>query len=72
MLEERRLAWVARGTDRPKKRPDPWGGRDFEVRTGHAINLEEPERFNQTLDDFFAAVEEGRWHTTPDDSRSVY
>ncbi len=30
------MAWVARGTDRPKKRPDPWGGRDFVVRIGHA------------------------------------
>ncbi len=41
-------------------------------KTGHAINLEEPERFNQALDDFFAAVEDGRWHPTPDASRSVY
>ena len=54
------------------KRLLPAAGLRIFPKTGHAINLEEPERFNQALDDFFAAVEEGRWHTTPDDSRSVY
>ena len=29
--------------------------------TGHAVNLEEPAAFNQHLDDFFDAVENGRW-----------
>jgi pimeloyl-ACP methyl ester carboxylesterase len=29
--------------------------------TGHAVNLEEPELFNRTLDDFFHHVECGRW-----------
>jgi pimeloyl-ACP methyl ester carboxylesterase len=29
--------------------------------TGHTINLEEPDLFNQGLDRFFAAVEAGRW-----------
>jgi pimeloyl-ACP methyl ester carboxylesterase len=29
--------------------------------TGHALNLEEPELFNRSLDDFFHQVEEGRW-----------
>ena len=29
--------------------------------TGHAVNLEEPAAFNQHLDDFFHAVENGRW-----------
>lgn len=30
-------------------------------RTGHVVNLEEPALFNQTLSDFFHAVETGRW-----------
>lgn len=29
--------------------------------TGHTINLEEPDLFNQGLDRFFATVEAGRW-----------
>lgn len=30
-------------------------------RSGHAINLEEPVKFNQLLGDFFHQVEHGRW-----------
>jgi pimeloyl-ACP methyl ester carboxylesterase len=29
--------------------------------TGHALNLEEPDLFNRSLDDFFHQVEIGRW-----------
>ncbi|HET7031473.1 MAG TPA: alpha/beta hydrolase [Candidatus Limnocylindrales bacterium] len=29
--------------------------------TGHAVNTEEPDVFNRLLDDFFHAVEAGRW-----------
>jgi pimeloyl-ACP methyl ester carboxylesterase len=29
--------------------------------TGHALNLEEPDLFNQTVGDFFHQVESGRW-----------
>src|SRR5438094_448415 len=29
--------------------------------TGHALNLEEPDLFNQALADFFHPVETGRW-----------
>ncbi len=29
--------------------------------TGHALNLEEPDLFNRSLDDFFHQVETGRW-----------
>ncbi len=54
------------------KRLLPAAGLRIFPKTGHAINLEEPERFNQALDDFFAAVEDGRWHPTPDASRSDY
>jgi proline iminopeptidase len=38
-------------------------------KTGHAINLEEPALFNQTLDMFLTLVEAGRWH--PRDPRSI-
>jgi pimeloyl-ACP methyl ester carboxylesterase len=54
------------------KRLLPAAGLRIFPKTGHAINLEEPERFNQALDDFFAAVEDGRLHPTPNASRSVY
>jgi len=37
--------------------------------TGHAVNLEEPDLFNRTLDDFFHQVESGRWRRR--DPRSV-
>ncbi len=30
-------------------------------RTGHTCNLEEPELFNRTVQDFLSAVESGRW-----------
>ncbi len=30
-------------------------------RSGHAMNLEEPEAFNRALTEFFLAVEQGRW-----------
>ncbi len=38
-------------------------------RTGHALNLEEPDAFNAHLDDFFHQVEAGRW--TLRDPRSL-
>ena len=30
-------------------------------RTGHTINLEEPQLFNQVVEEFLHAVELGRW-----------
>lgn len=38
-------------------------------RTGHAVNLEEPEAFNGAVQDFLGAVERGRW--APRDPRSL-
>jgi pimeloyl-ACP methyl ester carboxylesterase len=38
-------------------------------RSGHTINLEEPDAFNRALLEFFAAVEQGRW--APRDPRSL-
>ncbi len=32
-------------------------------RTGHAMNLEEPDAFNALVDDFLATVDAGRWET---------
>jgi len=39
-------------------------------KTGHAVNLEEPALFNQTLADFIARVEGGIW--PPRDPRSIH
>jgi proline iminopeptidase len=38
-------------------------------KTGHVVNLEEPDLFNRTLAEFLARVEAGRW--PPRDPRSV-
>ena len=38
-------------------------------RSGHTINLEEPEAFNRALLDFFTVVDEGRWSRR--DPRSI-
>ncbi len=37
--------------------------------TGHAVNVEEPDLFNQLTDDFLALVDSGRWR--PRDPRSL-
>lgn len=43
------------------KRTIPACGLCVLPRTGHTINLEEPDAFNRSLADFFAMVEAGRW-----------
>jgi len=43
------------------KRVIPRAGLAFFPRTGHTLNLEEPELFNRTVQDFLLAVEAGRW-----------
>jgi pimeloyl-ACP methyl ester carboxylesterase len=43
------------------KRTLPRAGLWVCPRTGHAINLEEPEAFNRELAAFFSTVERGRW-----------
>jgi pimeloyl-ACP methyl ester carboxylesterase len=43
------------------KRTIPTAGLLVMPRTGHTINLEEPEAFNRAIDEFFAAVAGGRW-----------
>jgi hypothetical protein len=32
-------------------------------RTGHAVNLEEPAAFNHAVQEFFSAVERGKWRS---------
>ena len=54
------------------KRLLPAAGLSVFPKTGHAVNLEEPELFNRTLGAFFDAVDGGRWSSTPDASRSPY
>jgi pimeloyl-ACP methyl ester carboxylesterase len=43
------------------KRTIPAAGLVVFPRSGHAINLEEPEAFNRVVADFLVAVEEGGW-----------
>ena len=39
----------------------PTAGLEIFPKTGHAINLEEPDRFNRSLLDFLTAAESGKW-----------
>lgn len=50
------------------KRTLPSSGLLVLPKTGHTLNLEEPEAFNRAVLDFIATVEAGRW--TPRDPRS--
>jgi pimeloyl-ACP methyl ester carboxylesterase len=43
------------------KRTIPSAGLWMVPRTGHAVNLEEPAAFNQSIEQFFGSVERGRW-----------
>ncbi|MHA1154009.1 MAG: alpha/beta fold hydrolase [Alphaproteobacteria bacterium] len=51
------------------KRAIPSAGLAVLPKTGHTINLEEPEAFNRLLTEFFDSVESGRWE--PRDPRSI-
>ena len=51
------------------KRAIPAAGLAILPKSGHGINLEEPELFNRLLEDFFHQVESGRW--APRDKRST-
>src|SRR5258708_8824485 len=50
------------------KRAIPGAGLAILPKSGHGINLEEPELFNRLLEDFFHQVESRRW--TPRDPRA--
>ena len=43
------------------KRSIPSAGLTLLPKTGHALNLEEPDLFNRLLDDFVHQVDAGRW-----------
>jgi pimeloyl-ACP methyl ester carboxylesterase len=43
------------------KRTVPRSGIALLPKTGHTLNLEEPELFNHLLGEFIAQVEAGRW-----------
>ena len=43
------------------KRTIPSAGLTLLPRTGHALNLEEPDLFNRLVDDFVHQVDAGRW-----------
>jgi 3-oxoadipate enol-lactonase len=51
------------------KRNIPRAGLEIFPRSGHTLNLEEPERFNRSLLDFMTAVDAGRWEAR--DPRSL-
>ena len=51
------------------KRTIPTSGLAILPRTGHTVNLEEPEAFNRAVGDFLATVDAGRW--TARDPRSL-
>jgi len=44
------------------KRALPRAGMLMLPKTGHSVNLEEPDEYNRHLADFLAAVERGAWH----------
>jgi len=50
------------------KRTIPGAGLLVLPQTGHTVNLEEPEAFNEATRDFFRLVELGRWTTLTADS----
>jgi proline iminopeptidase len=51
------------------KRAIPASGLSMFPKTGHCVNIEEPALFNQTLGDFLAIVDAGRWNAR--DPRSL-
>ena len=44
---------------------DPASGLVVIPKSGHAINLEEPDLFNRSVLDFLTAVDAGRWPADP-------
>jgi len=44
------------------KRQMPLSGLNVYNRSGHLLNLEDPDRFNQAIMEFYTSLDEGRWH----------
>ena len=53
------------------KRTMPYSGFSILPKSGHLLNLEEPERFNALLDKFFQAITAGQWSRRDPRSENV-
>ena len=53
------------------KRSMPYSGLSIFPKSGHLLNLEEPERFNSLIDEFFQTVQAGQWSRRDPRSETV-
>ena len=53
------------------KRTMPYSGLNIFPKSGHLLNLEEPERFNGLIDEFFQTVQAGQWSRRDPRSETV-
>ncbi len=53
------------------KRTMPYAGLSIFPKSGHLLNLEEPERFNVLIDEFFQTVKAGQWSRRDPRSETV-
>ena len=53
------------------KRTMPYAGLNIFHKSGHLLNLEEPERFNALIDEFFQIVQAGQWSRRDPRSETV-
>ena len=53
------------------KRTMPYSGLSIFPKSGHLLNLEEPERFNVLIDEFFQTVQAGQWSRRDPRSETV-
>ena len=53
------------------KRTMPYSGLSIFPKSGHLLNLEEPERFNVLIDEFFQTVKAGQWSRRDPRSETV-
>ena len=53
------------------KRTMPYSGLSILPKSGHLLNLEEPERFNAQLDEFFQTIAVGQWSRRDPRSETV-
>lgn len=53
------------------KRTMPYSGLSIFPKSGHLLNLEEPERFNGLIDEFFQTVQAGQWSRRDPRSETV-
>ena len=53
------------------KRTMPYSGLSIFPKSGHLLNLEEPERFNVLIDELFQTVQAGQWSRRDPRSETV-